>query len=221
MEKIRNLIIYGLLKEIQISERSLRLNKKISQSYKRINDQNKKDVANILYELSYTEMVLALSRLYDQPDKRYPTRCLKCLYEITTKHNLVEDLSKFRKDSELNLHKFGFHTDYIGLLKSDSNKDYILHSTEFFKAKEINSPIAGHIDKLKTIRDKLFAHNEDIKIDTLVPYQMTHDLIEHAKTVLSFFALTYAGIHLNGGLEFTTDHGSKKWEKVFERFIDM
>ncbi len=220
MEIIKNLIIHGLLKEVQISERSLRLNKKISQSYNKIDNKNKKDIAYILYDLSYTKMVLALSRLYDKPNRNYPTRCLKRLYEITEEHNLVEDLSKFRKDSELNLHKFGFHPEFIDLLKRDSDDEYILHSTAFFETKEINNPIVGHIEKLKTIRDKLLAHNEDIKIDTLVPYQMTHELIDHAKMVLSFYALTYAGIHLNGGSKFTTDHGSLKWEKVFGRFIE-
>jgi hypothetical protein len=220
MELIKNLIIHGLLKEVQISERSLRLNKKISLSYSKIDNQNKKDIANILYDLSYTEMVLALSRLYDKPYNKYPTRCLKRLYEITEEQNLMEDLSKFRKSSELNLHKFGFHPEFIDLLKRDSDQDYIIHSTAFFETKEINNPIVEHVEKLKTIRDKLLAHNEGLKIDTLVPYQMTHELIDHAKTVLSFFALTYAGIHLNGGAEFTTDHGSKKWEKIFERFTD-
>uniref|UniRef100_A0AB33KW74 HEPN AbiU2-like domain-containing protein n=2 Tax=unclassified Tenacibaculum TaxID=2635139 RepID=A0AB33KW74_9FLAO len=220
MNKIKNIIIKGLLKEVQIAERSLKLNEKISKSYSNIESQNKKDIAYIIYNLTYTEMVLALSRLYDEPSKKYPTRCLKSLYKITKEQNLSEELSKFRSESELNLYKFGFYPELIKLLKSDSNRKFIKHSTNFFEAEEINPPLVGNIQKLKTIRDKLLAHNEDIEIDTSVPYKMAYELIDHAKKVLSFFSLTYTGITLFIGNKFVTDIHSNKWEKMFEKFID-
>ncbi|MCF7567544.1 hypothetical protein L3X37_04085 [Sabulilitoribacter arenilitoris] len=140
--------------------------------------------------------------------------------KITEDQDLTDDLSEFRLESELHLHKFGFYPEFIDLLKNGSKKEFIKHSTAFFETKEINNPLVEHIDKLKTIRNKLLAHNQDIEIDTFVPYKMTYELIDHGKQVLSFFALTYAGIHLKGGNEYITNRPSNEWGEIFEKFIE-
>jgi len=219
MDEIQNIIKNGLVKDIAIAERCLKLNRKINRLHANTEDKIKKDISLILYDLSYTEMVLSLSRIFDTPSKKYPTRCLKKLHQIADQVDLTEELNKNKAESILNLQNFGFWPDFIDLLKESSDKQYIIRSTGFFESTEINEPIAGYISKLKTIRDKLLAHNEDVSLDTLIPYELSENLIEYAKNVVSFYYLTYCGVHLKAGNKYSLDHISVKWERDYERFI--
>jgi hypothetical protein len=220
MNEIKNIIQEGLTKDIVIAERCLKLNKKISQFHNKTSDKIKKDISLILYDLSYTEMVLSLSRIFDIPDKKYPTRCIKKLHQIARQEILQDEIKKNKAESILNLKYFGFWSDFINLLKDSSDLEFIDRSTGFFESLEINEPIAGNIIKLKTIRDKLLAHNEDIDLDTLIPYKLTENLIEYAKNVVSFYFLTYCGIHLKPGNKYALDHISLKWERIYKNFIE-
>lgn len=199
MNEIKNIIYEGLAKDIAIAERCLRLNRKINQLHKNTSEKIKKDISLILYDLSYTEMVLSLSRIFDTPNKRYPTRCLKKLHLITRGEKFQDEIKIYKSESILNLKYFGFRDDYINLLNESSDLEFINRSTRFFESREINEPIVGNILKLKTIRDKLLAHNEAINLDTLIPYELTETLIEYAKNVASFYSITYCGIHLKHG----------------------
>jgi len=59
-------------------------------------------------DLSYTEMVLSLARIYDTPNKKYPTRCLKKLYSIIKESDYQIALNDNKSESILNLPYFGF-----------------------------------------------------------------------------------------------------------------
>ncbi len=50
----------GLIKDLMIAESSYELNKQISLSYKSIKDNTNAEIAKILYNLSYTEMIEAI-----------------------------------------------------------------------------------------------------------------------------------------------------------------
>src|SRR5688572_26044251 len=82
MDTITKLLKTGPLKDLNIAERAFYLNRQINRSQKIIPQGIKSDISTMLYDLTYTEMVLSLSRLYDNPSKKYPTRCIKQLYQI-------------------------------------------------------------------------------------------------------------------------------------------
>ena len=81
MESIKNVILKGLLVDIKIAERSFRLNKKINELYNENLQPLKKSIATIMSDLSYTEMVLSLARIYDTP-KNYPTSVLNSYTQL-------------------------------------------------------------------------------------------------------------------------------------------
>jgi hypothetical protein len=90
----------------------------------------------------------------------------------------------------------------------------------YLETLEVNGVLAESIDKLKEIRDKFLAHNEDIKIDTLMPYTNLQSLIVHAKEVLAFFSLYCSGIHLTANGHFYLSQSSLAWGSKYEDFIN-
>jgi len=219
MESIKNVILKGLLVDIKIAERSFRLNKKINELYNENLQPLKKSIATIMSDLSYTEMVLSLARIYDTP-KNYPTRCLKQLYSIIKKSNYQIALNDNKSESILNLPYFGFEHSTIELLRTSSDYDFIKRTTLRFKDLEYNEPLYSSITKLKEIRDKLLAHNEDAQVDSFINYNMFEKLLEHAKNVASFYAITYCGIRLKSGNNYYLADNTVKWENDFQRFIE-
>lgn len=220
MEKIKQIILSGLLKDVLISEKSFSLNKEINETYAAIPKGIKASISDILYDLSYTEMVLSLSRLYDNTSKKYPTRCLKQLYSYVKSENYNIDISEFREDALFQLPSFGFNASFIEMFKDSSTTEFNKRTVLYFESLEMNEPLCSYINKLKEIRDKFLAHNEDIQIDTLLPYDNIKHLIKHAQDVIAFFAITYCGIHLKSSEGFYLSHSAKKWQRTYNRFIN-
>lgn len=219
METITNLIQNGLLKDLIISERSYLLNKKISETSKgALRKTNKIEISKILYNLTYTEMVLAMGRLYDNPDKKYPTRCIKQLYKIVKELEYKIEI----KDKAIlftQLRHLDLYPDMINLLDGSSIVDFNKRAIAFFEAEELNDPIMSCIRTIKDIRNKFLAHNEDIKLTSFLPYDSIEFLLNHAKNVISFFSLAYSGIILKSFDDFFLTYRALNWTAVYNKFM--
>lgn len=220
MDSIKDVIVEGLLGDIGIAERSFRLNKKIKELGKNNLAITKKGISEILRDLSYTEMVLSLARIYDNPNERYPTRCLKRLYQVVKDADYQIDLKNHRSDSVLNLQYFGFDSIWIELLENSSDIDFNKRTVGYFETQEVNEPLYSYIAKIKEVRDKLLAHNEDAIVDSLIPYTSFESLLDHAKNVVSFYSLTYTGIRLKFRSDYYLADSAKSWENVYQEFVE-
>ncbi len=220
MDSIKDIIVEGLLGDLGIAERSFRLNKKIKELGKKDLATAKKGISEILRDLSYTEMVLSLARIYDNPNKRYPTRCLKRLYQVVKDADYQIDLKNHKKDSVLNLQYFGFDSIWIELLENSSDVDFNKRTVGYFETQEVNEPLYSYIDKIKEVRDKLLAHNEDAIVDSLIPYASFESLLDHAKNVVSFYSLTYTGIRLKFGSDYYLADRTRGWEDIYQEFVE-
>lgn len=218
METIKRIILGGVLKDVLLAERSYSLNKEINVNYSTIPKGISVDISDILYELSYTEMVLALCRIYDAPSNKYPTRCLNQIYKVIQSADYNLEIPH-RKEVLLQAPFFELPKNIIDLLRESSNKDFNKRAVNYFKGEEINNPLAKALEDLKIIRDKLLAHNEDISIDTLIQYDDIELLLKHAQNAISFFSLGYCGIHLKSSGRFYLNSSARKWRYSFKQFL--
>lgn len=219
MEKIIEIITKGLLKDLHIAERSLYLNRKISELRDKIPKGTKSDISTMLYDLTYTELVLSLSRLYDSLNERYPTRCIRQLYE-TLRNSSFEPETKEEKAYALReLKRLVAFPELNFLLLERHGREFNETLVNYLETLEFNDPIAPAIEKLKEVRDKFLAHNEDVEIDTLIPYTSLELLISHAKDVTAFFSLYCSGVHLTANGEFYLSHSALLWGRKYEEFI--
>ena len=218
MEQITNLIKNGLLRDLIITERSFLLNKKIKDSASKLPSSTTLEISKILYDLTYTELVLGLCRLFDTPNKKYPTRCIKQLYNIVeASENIIQVKDRtFLFDQ---IQHLGVPPVYAKLLESSSSIDFNKRTVVFFEAEEMNDPIRSSIRTVKDIRDKLLAHNEDIDLTSFLPYDTIETLLNHAKNVVSFFGLAYSAIVLKPFDNFYLSHDANDWTIIYTKFI--
>lgn len=218
MEDIQNIILKGLLKDISIANRCLKLNYKIGQRLKVISSQTKRDMSKILYDLTYTEMILSLARLYDIPKKKYSVRCLGSLYKKIEQTNYCASINN-KKELFSNLLYFGIDEQFIALLKESDNQSFNRRVIAYYRSVE-GDTLSYQIKKLKEIRDKLLAHNEDIEVENAISYDLINSLLEHSKNVVSFFSLAYCGIHIKANDKYPLVSSAINWCRTYERFLN-
>jgi hypothetical protein len=219
METLKQIILKGVLKDVLLAERSYTLNKEINISHSKITKGVDADISWILYDLSYTEMVLSLCRIYDTPNKRFPTRCLKQIYQVIKESDYDLDIPN-RDDVLLQSPCLDIPDSIIKLLHESSKKEFNKRAVAYFETEEINEPIATARDTLKTVRDKLLAHNEDVSIDTLIHYENIEVLLKHAQNAIAFFSLGYCGRHLKASDRFYLSSSARKWQYSFKKFVE-
>jgi len=220
METIIDIIKPGLLRDLHIAERSFTLNKQINLSQKDIPAGNKTQIAKMLFDLTYTEMVLALCRLYDNPSKKYPTRCIKQLYQLFKASDYQIEMKRSSVTALRELKHLLDFPEMFALLKSKIDADFNRTVVEYLETIEVNDPTFLSINNIKQIRDKVLEHSEAIQLDTSIPYENIEVLINHAKEVLSFFALCYSEVHLTKNGDFYLSHESLDWASDFKSFIE-
>ncbi|WP_424493783.1 hypothetical protein [Salinimicrobium sp. GXAS 041] len=215
--RIRSIIYdQGLYQDYLIAERSFKLYREITTSYKDL-DKSKIGMAKILINLTYNDTVLALNRIYQVKGKD-KTRCIDWLYEEIKKSDFNIELGDLKKESLFHFPTFGFYPEEIALYENVSDYTFNKRTYWHFLSLESSPPIDEYKLKLKKIRDKFLAHNEAIELDLSIPHEMVEDLLMHARQVIGFYSLTYGGIHAlkNGGnISISTD----KWVSVYRKFV--
>src|SRR5258705_11718441 len=106
------------------------------------------------------------------------------------------------------------------LFLNQDGKEFNENLITYLEVMELNEPLAPAINKLREIRDKFLGHNEDIDLNTMIPYKSIETLINHAKEVIAFFSRFYSGIHLTSASgNFYLSHSALRWASKFEDFI--
>ena len=132
-------------------------------------------------------------------------------FNLEPKESKIYALNEFK-----HLNAFPEMYSYLlGLDGTEFNKNLIM----YLETMEINDPISPAIQKLREIRDKFLGHNEDIELDTIIPYKSIEILIDHAKEVIAFFSLYYSGIHLTANGNFYLSHSALRWASKFKDFV--
>jgi hypothetical protein len=218
MKEIRILILDGLLPDLKRAESSYLLSRKIKELHHIEIAQIERDISIILHDLSYTELILSLARLYDRSSKRYPTRCLEKLHHIVEGNNYQCKIHKTRSGADDHLQFLGFNFGEVELMNNSTQEQYGKRAKYHFESIEQSEPLFNDIQKLREIRDKILAHNENIELDPLFKYESIENLIGHAKNVISFYSVTYTGMSLMSKNRFFIGNSNVKWAKTYEMF---
>jgi len=166
----------------------------------------KKEFLAYIQELTFNESIMALARIYDKPDRRYPTRCiirlinkLKELYAeapaITHKEMLAEQAKQYDLPDYL-----------IQDILNNNSKCFAKHFACHMENEYQTPTFQSNIKELKTIRDKSVSHNEmhDEVLSITLPVQ--HSLIEFAKKFICMVDLAFFNtLHVVNGQFILTD----------------
>ena len=126
-KQLQDLVTHGLIADIFKMERSYMLLKNIGTNAHVINAPSAGNFGELFGSIQValqTDIILAVTRLYDPPDKKYPTRCIRRLFslrfaqgECGVKPELLVSLAPLRENKEFKTDKplrgYGLTPHYI------------------------------------------------------------------------------------------------------------
>ena len=191
---IEDMVREGLVKDIFKMEQSYLLLKTIGQKFSDVNIDRLNSFTSLFRTIHYslqTEAILAAARIYDQPSKIYPTRCLRGLLQFLA--SKTNELPSIREPYQLAL-----HLKYMGVpeeLIICANEGSMIFANVFSQYIDdlLNAPKRiDTISKLKIFRDKVLAHNESTETEIFGPtWGALEDLINISKNVVGVLGWAY------------------------------
>ncbi len=192
-DQLEDLIKKGLVSDIFEMERSYSLLKTIGTNASNINAPGAGNFGNLFGALQIalqTDAILAAARLYDLPSKKYPTRCIRGLLDFIEKecNSLPPIKEKYNLEKELN--RIGMDPKTISLVTTDESA-FALGLVKHFRVILDSSQVISTITKLKNLRDKAVAHNEQAAQIQGPTWQGLNKLIQHAKDLVGVLGWAY------------------------------
>ncbi|MGA3286137.1 MAG: hypothetical protein ABSD46_01780 [Bacteroidota bacterium] len=201
-ESIEDMVKKGLVEDIFKMECAFELGKKIGE---RSGDLNR-NVNGYFGELFATiqsalriESILAAARVYDTPSKKYPTRCLRGVLNYLIENK--DDLPKIREPYQLQIHleHMSAPRELVNTIKNQPTE--FASQFSFFVQSLLETPFRiDTLEKLKLVRDKAIAHNEQVEEIVGPTWESLQDLINIAKDVVGTLGWAYfsTGYVING-----------------------
>lgn len=186
IEKIQDLQLEGIAKDIFNAELNFNIYLKIKNVWERLKDLdiNEQKLFVYLKDCAVEKTVLHLSKLFDNPHKKYPTRCIEEVISIVEQnpdwlktHFLTEkqwrDFVKCNQKTIQILSKFG----------DVSLKTFIVNLKAYLIKQKTEDLELG---KLKVWRDKVIAHNESTEIKPSLSDDEVQDFIAISKALFDY-----------------------------------
>ena len=186
LEKIQDLQLQGIAKDIYRAELNFKIYLKIKNVWERLKDIeiNEQKLFVYLKDCAVEKTVLHLSKLYDNPNKKYPTRCIE---EVI---NVVEQNPEWLKTHFLTEKQWG---DFV---KCNQKTIQILSEFGDISLKTFITNLKAYLikqktedlelGKLKVWRDKIIAHNESTEIRPSLSDDEVQDFIAISKALFDY-----------------------------------
>jgi hypothetical protein len=146
--------------------------------------------ANI-QNMTLTESVLALSRVFDKPNNRFPNRCILGL--INKLSTSAEDAPKIIETYQT-IEQLKIHGMPELIIRQVENGNHILFAKYFSYHMDTiyqHDKFRARLKELKTIRDKVLAHNEQTTEVCQVTWTNLDELIGFAHQMIGIVGWAY------------------------------
>ncbi len=194
-KKLKDSIENGLVVEIHRAEQAYFLLKAIGNHVSAIDALENGKFIGFFYTIQMalqTEAILAMSRLYDKANQRFPTRCIYQLLHMVESEssNLPLIYKRDFRELEIQLQSLNIREKTTRLLYTDQKK-FAEELSEHFKNRLKKRSVLQTLEKLKTIRDKRFSHNEKVFRLKAPSYNKLEKLLDNAKEIVGAIGWLY------------------------------
>lgn len=223
-EELKDLITNGIVLDIFEAEQALALEEFIGKNAEPINEHRFGSFLGSLQIILAKCFILAVTRLYEQPNPRYRIRSIPEALNLLRK--FANELPIKRKSLVLDkLVDFGYDMEQVQVMP---DKEITLRIVKYFsdnlQPKTIISninEIHDALDALKKVRDKALAHREAIEVSglRLPSYAKIDKLVDLAKKFVVVVGNGYLGrnYEVNGRYLHTSD--AKRASRSLKRLL--
>jgi hypothetical protein len=230
-EELKKLIWEGIAKDVFMAEKSFHLFKSIGELYSEI---DKKRMSGIFFKSAQDafkdQFIMAISRLYDAPLKKYKTSCILLVLKFLSDNSKRLSFGGERRHLVIAMKEAGFDEYDVELAFNGTNDQKVSRIVADYFYEQLNNPETKLLIKaLKTIRDKGIGHREFIeeKEDAwadigVVTYKELFSLIEIPKNLIGILGWAYidSAFSLDGKYSLTDDakSASRSMQYLIQNF---
>lgn len=221
-EDLAELVKAGAVTDIFKAERAYALLKTIGTNADAINASKKNlgELFGVVQDIAQTEVLIAVARLFDPPSKKYPTRCLRALLDdldakaealppIVEKWNLAKELTRLAMDPA-----------DVARVQSESDVDVTRLIVGFLRERMEQPNIVDAVKRVRTLRDKRIAHNEDAHGINGPTWKAVLELLTFAKEVVGLVGWAYMStVYMHDGRYFLSSDAERP-SRAMRRLLD-
>lgn len=190
MDIILKYLELGLATQIYKAETNLLIWRSIAKKADKyeLQDDTTKRLFHFLQQSARTNFILSTAKIFDSEKSRYPTRCIQSLLKLLSAKKDFPDIQNKTFTSRM-IKDYGW-PDKLQNAVNDPN----LFAQEFTKycwSKYNGTDIQEKINKVKHLRDKFIAHDENEAESINVELEIFSDLIEFATQILAILCSAY------------------------------
>ncbi|MDF9800560.1 hypothetical protein OKW21_005823 [Catalinimonas alkaloidigena] len=206
LKDLKDFLVNGLVKDLFHAEYNLHIYEKIASRKLAIENLSSEEINLLAYiqNSANIKLMLALSRLYDKPNNRFPTRCILSFLKMINKHK--DEFSKVEQYiiTKETLERYDCLPELINAVTSDDPSLFPFMYYSYYYSKYQTTSIQQNLDTLKVLRDKFIAHNESYDIDTIavLKEQGFFYLINFAKEIISVAGIAFFSIGFSGSSKY-------------------
>lgn len=193
MEKIKNYFTNGIVVQAFQAERNLVIWNKIGNKVAVLKTQTKEvqKLFSFIQSSAQTNFILYTAKLFDNPDKNYPTRCMLSFLElIKNNSNSLTQIIEIPNTIKL-LKEYNCPVELIQAVNANDITLFPLEFYQYYYKKYNSDVIQGKIKEVKYIRDKFIAHNENISNSQNLELKIVEDLLSFALEIIAIFGMAY------------------------------
>ena len=211
MDQLADVLKNGLVPDIFKMERAYDLLMAIGENVSVLNSRETGNFGELFgaFQIALeTEAILAVSRVYDKPDKRYPTRCIQRALDLLEHHS--KDMPEI-----VELHNTKLACQFMGeghavLVALDQGREeFIACLVQYYRELLASSEVTSQIELLKNIRDKRLAHNE--LAEPMGPtWGSLKSLITHTQNFVGILGWAFFGtVYIHDGKYFLSNDAKR------------
>ena len=193
MKEIEEYFKQGLLFQFFQAKRNIIIWTKIANEVEFLNKQSKEiqELYSFLQFSATTNFVLHTVKIFDNPSKRYQTRCILSFFELIK--DKVKDLPKIieKQNTKSLLIEYKVSNKLIDSINSLDSSLFPLEFYNYFLNKYKLQCIQEKINDLKYTRDKVVAHNEVLEKYSGIELEIVEFLLRFVIEIISIFGQAY------------------------------
>lgn len=193
MEKINDYFTNGIIVQAFQAERNIAIWKAIGNKVEILKTQTKevKKLYSFIQISAQTNFILYTAKLFDNPDKNYPTRCILSFLElIKNNSNSLPQIIEVPNTIKL-LKEYDCPAELIQAVNTNDITIFPLEFYQYYYKKYNSDVIQGKIKEVKYIRNKFIAHNENILNSQNLELKIVEDLLNFALEIIAIFGIAY------------------------------
>jgi hypothetical protein len=212
----------GLVADIFRMERAYSLLDEIGSNAVRINDKANGNFAELFgaFQSSLiTDCVLSTARLFDKPNARYPTRCIRHVLAFISEK--ASELPEIREPFQLGLTLRAASLDIsLGAHIANGSSDFAMALAGYYTAVLEDDSTTNTIEALKRLRDKAIAHNEHVDAVVGPTWVGMRQLVAHAKHFVGILGWAWTGTVYDMNGEFTLTDDATRPSRALGRLLE-